>query len=255
MRQSGDVSSLEQLEVEFARIEMKLKCKIYAGVGQLAETKEGLPHAYDTASYCYLFHGLLPLKRAITYEAIQGRKGGKTRISQEEERQLTAILAQRNEAHLRIWVEAIIGAQKEDNETTPNSLLSYIQSVLSSARNLLGWKSDGSESTQPLDSNNILSSLWNPIPLERVTTNADELLLGRLLEMMKADPLLSEQLNIPHINRAITYIHEHLSENPTLEHVANYVQLSASHFSEVFHRETGQEYSQYLQRIRTEKTK
>ncbi|MBH5320117.1 response regulator [Paenibacillus sp. GSMTC-2017] len=245
VRLNGGISSPIQLEYELAKIELKLKCKIYAGVGEFADGQKGLQKAYETAAYSYLFRGLLPHQKIITHDAIYRRKGGKIECSQTERDELALILAQRDETLLRKWAQEVYSQQRSNKDTTPQSLLTYLRSVNMTAMDFI--KGSGSEIDFLPNSDSTT--------LEMVAINGGELLIERLLELLKDEQVSSEQSNIPHINRAISYIHEHLSESITLEDVADYVQLTNSHFGEVFHRETGQEFKEYLSKLRMERLK
>src|SRR5690606_18584259 len=53
--------------------------------------------------------------------------------------------------------------------------------------------------------------------------------------------------------RAILYIHEHIDKNITLQEVANYVHVNPNYLSEVFKREVGKSYIEYVKDARMEK--
>ncbi|TDF90529.1 response regulator [Paenibacillus piri] len=57
------------------------------------------------------------------------------------------------------------------------------------------------------------------------------------------------------IQRAIEYIKAHYQESIRVQDVAQYVHLSDNYFSNVFTKETGKTFSQYVQEIRVEKAK
>lgn len=55
------------------------------------------------------------------------------------------------------------------------------------------------------------------------------------------------------INKAKEYINSHYSEDITLSGVANYVFLSSSYFSRLFKKQAGENFSDYLMRVRIQK--
>ena len=60
----------------------------------------------------------------------------------------------------------------------------------------------------------------------------------------------TERTALPYIRRAILYTTEHFRENVSLERTAACLGLSPSYFSELFLRETGKSFKQYLDTLR-----
>ena len=58
--------------------------------------------------------------------------------------------------------------------------------------------------------------------------------------------LMDGDKDYPYIARAKAYVAEHLTEDISLEDVAEYVALSANYFSKLFHRRTGQKFTAYI---------
>ncbi len=57
------------------------------------------------------------------------------------------------------------------------------------------------------------------------------------------------------LHRCVQYIETHYQEKITLEQMAKLIYLSPAHFSRVFHKEMGEPFNAYLNRIRIEKSK
>jgi len=58
--------------------------------------------------------------------------------------------------------------------------------------------------------------------------------------------LMDGDKEYPSIARAKAYVEQHLTEDISLETVADYVSLSANYFSKLFHRRTGQKFTAYI---------
>lgn len=57
---------------------------------------------------------------------------------------------------------------------------------------------------------------------------------------------LIEKYHNPHIKAALTYIHQHLSEPLSLKTVGEAINLNASYLSDIFRREVGTNFSDYI---------
>ena len=84
-------------------------------------------------------------------------------------------------------------------------------------------------------------------------------LLLHLLEVIKknknSDDLYFGQNNIFCIHKAINYIHDHLSEDLSSEHLAKQVSLSTGHFRRLFRQLTKCPPHQYIQKVRLERAR
>lgn len=79
-------------------------------------------------------------------------------------------------------------------------------------------------------------------------------LLNWLERELKERQLLRNKVKTDEdIVRACVYIREHLSENPSLEKVAEYVHLSTRQFARRFNQQMGENFKEYTHRIRMEK--
>lgn len=66
---------------------------------------------------------------------------------------------------------------------------------------------------------------------------------------------LSTGKNAEIIKSAINYINTNYMKNITLETVADYIHLNPSYFSSLFKKETGMNFSDYLNKVRIEESK
>lgn len=58
-----------------------------------------------------------------------------------------------------------------------------------------------------------------------------------------------------HIRKAIKYTENHYNENLNLDMIANHLDLNKCYFCNLFKKETGKTYSQFLNEVRIEKSK
>jgi len=74
--------------------------------------------------------------------------------------------------------------------------------------------------------------------------------------MLSIQVFISPQVAEPsYINQARAYIQEHQSEKIYLAHVANLVNLNTFYFCKIFKRVTGLNFTEYVARVRIERSK
>ncbi|MFD0588817.1 response regulator [Paenibacillus sp. GCM10027627] len=248
VRQEEGRPSIADLELELERIELKLKCKLQASAGEPAEELKYLSRSVAMATDTFLYRGLLPNNRFIRPQEICGRKGGRSASSPEERRRLSELLAERDEKRLGRWVTELFDAEIGNEQATPESLSSYLNDLLRFARE---------RAEQMLGESGADGSLpgADEISVKDATVKGGELLLTALLELAAVVQDASTGQKMPHMNRALAYIDEHLDEELTLQQAAQRVQLTPHHFSEVFQRETGLPYKEYVAKTRLERAK
>jgi two-component system response regulator YesN len=243
----GDISQLARV---LDRIARKLKCKLFAAAGSVVPNWRTLKASYAEATYTFLYKGITAEEGLLTYEDIRGRRGGRTICSQEEEGQLTSLIQEGDAAKLGLWIDQLIEVQLVDTSTTPESLRRFLHSVQISAyrwvERVLTAYGDASMSGVNLAYSMSSSSQ---------TATRAETLYVQLNELMETYRESVEQEGIPYIKRSIAYIHDHLDKELTLQQVARHVHLNPNHFSEVFKRETGQTYIEFVTRMRMDLAK
>ncbi|RJE87695.1 response regulator [Paenibacillus sp. 1011MAR3C5] len=243
----GEEGSLAKLEDMLMRIERKLKCKLYAAVGEEVCSLDELKRSIDSAQHTFLYHGLLPDVRMIHTRDVCRRKGGRRACSPGEKEDLYALLQEGDAPALQLWLEGMVDALESDEETTPESYHAYLNSVLLEAEESV-YRLVKEAGAEPAAAIKAL-----PIPLKLAAENGREEMMNRVLELLKDYLTASGHHSMPPMNRAITYIQEHLEEDLSLALVAKRVQLTPHHFSEVFRRETGHTYAEFVAKARVEK--
>lgn len=243
----GDEGSLAKLEDMLVRIERKLKCKLYAAIGEEVCSLDELKRSIDSAMHTFLYHGLLPEVRMIYTRDVSRRKGSRRACTPADKEDLHALLLEGDAPALQLWLEGVAEGLESDEETTPESYHAYLNSMLQCAEDIVhhllqkaGVKSPEAIKEQPLS-------------LKLTAEYGREEMVSRVLELLKHYLTASGHHSMPPMNRAIAYIHEHLDEDLSLALVAKRVQLTPHHFSEVFRRETGQTYAEFIAKARIEK--
>lgn len=245
---SGDLSELGRV---LERIGRKLKCKLFGAAGSVVPDWSKLKSSYSEASYTFPFKGMTVDEGLLAYNQIKDRQGGRTVCSGEEEAQLTALFQNGTEAGLYQWVEKIIGLQLMDSNTTPESLRRFFHSVQISAYRWVERVITAYGDASLLSGANLVNSMSS----SSNTAKGVESLFKQLNELMQMYRESVEQEGIPYIKRSIAYIHDHLDKELTLQQVAKHVHLNPNHFSEVFKRETGQTYIEFVTRTRMDRAK
>ncbi|MFF2093701.1 helix-turn-helix domain-containing protein [Paenibacillus sp. NPDC058174] len=245
----ADGAGLKRFESDLLRIERRLKCKLFAGAGSIVPDWRGLPLSNKEAAVALGFKELAGEARWLCYADVIGRKGGRTVCTIEEEQLLTALLKEGDPSSLQRWVEATTQALLADPDATPQSMQAFVNSVLISAHRwierVLASFGEGSQRA------------GLPPNSEQAAVSDDQRLrmLAPLNHLMDVYAEAVGNAGIPYINRSIAYIHDHLDKELTLQQVARNVHLNPNHFSEVFKRETGHTYIEFVTIARIERAK
>jgi two-component system response regulator YesN len=225
-----------ELERAIRRVGQTLKCTVFAAAGCIVARPQELYRSFREAESIYSYRLLLGESGVYAIGDIASRSGGRTVCSQEEEKELSGILVSNNPAQLRQWVNRIVREQMDDGAVTPNSLQAYLQSVVFAGHRWLERaKGDGRASAPPATA----------YPFD--TDPRPEAELFRILSsLMSAFHDTISDSRYTYMQRAIAYIRDRLDQHLTLQDVARFVHLTPNHFSEVFKKETGQSYIEFV---------
>lgn len=72
---------------------------------------------------------------------------------------------------------------------------------------------------------------------------------------MNALKIINTEICNFHVRRAINYMKSHYDKSLTLDKVVEYLKLNKSYFCDLFKKETGKTFSQFLNELRIEKSK
>lgn len=233
--QAGEADHLG-LKLALRRVTDTLKCTAFAVVGCVARDYEDLRESYRTAKEVYAYRGLLGTQGLYTEHDIRERSGGRTVCTEKEEAELTAILMSDNSTELRHWVNKKVRALLDDALATPVSVQGYLQSIIIAGRRWLERARASHEETIPVEA----------LPIFEGESRHEEEVFKSLSGVMKSFHQGLGLNRYAYVHKSIAYIRDNLDQPITLQQVARFVHVNPNHFSEVFKRETGCTYIEFV---------
>jgi len=236
------ISSGNELTKWLAHIEKLLKCEILSASGQSVSALDRLAHSYRTAIQVSGYWELLCDKPNLNYSLIEHRKGGATVCSRQEETELSALLLSNDMLRLNEWTYETCKQQMNHPGVTYDSYLSYVQSIaIAGFRWLERAALEGEEWRSEI-------GLYTAFGTE--TNHTQVVRLQQYLQLIM-QAYIAFQAKGKTVYRAIVFIKENLGSNQlSLVQTANYVSVHPGHLSEVFKKETGYTFSDYVTRER-----
>ncbi|WP_046214009.1 helix-turn-helix domain-containing protein [Paenibacillus wulumuqiensis] len=230
------------------RMEHLLKCRVTAALSRSVQLTTQLHASYREALEACNYYPLLPGSTVWSYEQIAGRQGGQTVCSHEEERLLASILLREDTIALRGWVDRWMDHLIYQEEATPQSVQSALQSVLLSANRWL---------ERAMSSMYTAAAATSPVePAGSIVWQSGEYMKEELFQQLHRisrfyHTRCGEGPRM-HVQKALLYIEENLGGDISLAAAARHVHLHASHLSEIFKKETGLTYSDWVGKRRME---
>ncbi|NEW09460.1 response regulator [Paenibacillus sp. SYP-B3998] len=218
------------------RVTDTLKCVAFTAVGSVALDYESLRESYRTAKEIFAYRGLLGTQGLYTEEDIRERSGGRTVCTEKEEAELTAILMSDNATELRHWVNQKVRALLEDTTATPVSVQGYLHSMIITGRRWLERARASQAKTIPVEA----------LPSFEGDSRPEEEVFKSLSAVMTSFHQGLGQNRYAYIHKSIAYIRDNLDQAISLQQVARFVHVNPNHFSEVFKRETGCTYIEFV---------
>ncbi len=228
----------------FDKIERLLKCKLFVIAGQPVDRPGKWHESYLTAIAASRYKPLLN-QTQWEYSDIEHRKGGKTVCSYEEEKELSSKLLEDDPIALKAWVQRYIQELLDDPEVTPQSLEASIQSVAIAAhrwidRVLAAIGQDHAQEQSPGTLDYKLDRMPNDVLFQHLYS------IMKLYHNRLAD-------GKSHVQKAAAYIEEQIGYDLGLQQVAEHVHLHPNHLSELFKKETGMKFVEYVTRKKMER--
>ncbi|CAI6028285.1 HTH-type transcriptional activator RhaR [Paenibacillus sp. JJ-100] len=236
-------ASVYRLEDGISRIEQWLKCSLRAAVGEAVQHASELHRSYQTAMTAFRYRGLKDDK-VWRYEEISSRQGGKTVLTHEEETTLGTLLLDNDPVSLTTWIRELIVKLIAEPDVTPGSYAACLHSVVIAGHRWLArtLQSIGREQPTRLEP-------WTPEPEKQATEIGDEL-FHHLYDLMHAYHSRMGQGQAAHVQKAIGYIETSLTQDISLQQVAGHVHLHPGHLSELFKKEMGVTFGDFVTDIR-----
>jgi two-component system response regulator YesN len=229
-------SGTRQLEKAIHRVRETLKCAVFAAVGDAATSIDNLHRSYKEAENLFSYRILFGDQGLFETSDVERRGGGRTVCSQKEESELSAILMNNNPTQLRRWSNDMVRTQMEDLAVTPATLQAFLQSIVIVAHRWL----DRAKENRSVETGAV------PLLTFEDDNRPDDKLFKLLVSVMNAFHELVSESRYSYIHRAIVYIRDHLDQHLTLQLVAQFVHLNANHFSEMFKKEMGLSYMEFI---------
>lgn len=247
LRSPTEMDQQGYLRQVLERMERMLKCTIFAALGTKVPHYSSWPDSHKSAMQAFEYRTIAGDRGLLNYSDIIVRKGGRTVCSMEEEAELAAILVKGNRAELHVWINQKITSQLQDEQVTPESIQAYMHSIMISGYRFIE-RVCGSNA----------HSMTAPPPIRKhkqgIHLSPEQALYDACCHLMDSyRQQSSEHRGNSYVEQAIIYIRNHLHTSITLQQVAREVHLNPNHFSEVFKRETGQNYIDFLTRERIER--
>ncbi|MDT0122142.1 helix-turn-helix domain-containing protein [Paenibacillus sp. RRE4] len=235
--------SVYRIKEGIDRMESWLKCSICAVLGEPVHHASELHHSYQTALIALQYRGLLDTK-VWRYEEVKGRRGGKTVLTHEEETTLGTLLMDNDPVTLTTWIRELITRLIAEPDVTPGSYGACLHSVIIAGHRWLArtLHAIGREQPSRLEP-------WTPETDKKPAEIGDEL-FHHLYDVMQAYHSRMGLGQAAHVQKAIGYIENALAQDISLQQVAGQVHLHPGHLSELFKKEMGVTFGDFVTDMR-----
>lgn len=237
----------EPPESKLAALELKLRLRLHAAAGLPVRELEALSGSRNEAAAAMKFGWILDMPRYIAYEHIQNRQGIQVFCSQREEHELIAVLKSGNFAEVKRWAEELVERLRREPEATPVSLENFLQSLV-----IAGYRWLERVAASVGKTGQLASIGQDGEPEGQNHSFSVHIWLERLRGLMQAYAELSSN-KTSYVQKAVVHIREHLADSLSLNEIAGQVHVHPNYLSEMFKRETGQTFSEFVVRERMEK--
>jgi two-component system, response regulator YesN len=238
-------AELNKIREAFTRAERIMNCKIFAAAGPNVKGLKDLNHSFEKAFHVYGYRWLLGNSGYVTYDKIKDRKGIRKVCSSKEESELAVLLKSGNVTELRQWVKNLLEQVRLDPEVTPDSFKAFLQSVLISGYRWLERVVFTLGISKPIPD-------WKMKDEEMLISFPEDLLFHYFERIIEKYRQMTEG-KVNYIHEATIFIQENLNQNLSLKEVASHVHVNPNYFSEIFKREMGKSYIEFVKTVKIEK--
>ncbi|MBS4196112.1 response regulator [Lederbergia citri] len=238
-------SEIEWMKNKIKLIEHELNCNLFIAVGSNVKKMEDIHQSYTNAKQVVNYRWIMDFKGYVFYEQIRERKGMRRVCTVDEEAEFITILKSGSKEKAKKWINQLLTQLKQDKEITPESFELYIKSLIIAGYR---WLSRVASSLGKFPPN----QEWKLIDNSAWLINPEKVMRIYIAKIIDKFLQLSQE-NKHYTQKAIIYIQDHLDRNITLQEVADYVHINPNYFSEVFKREVGKSYIEFVKNARMEK--
>ncbi|MFB5676286.1 helix-turn-helix domain-containing protein [Paenibacillus terreus] len=239
--QNPNARLLETVE----HIEQELGLRLFISAGSVVQSLHQLHSSFIQAKQTHGYRWFAGGARLVTFDQIQGRKGIDLARSPEDEARLIRALKSGERGELRLLSEDLCTAVRANPQATPESFHAYIQLLLMTGYRWLERSARDSGAEMPA------SGLRMP-SLETLLADPEGAFTLHLEEMMNIYLTWSDSTNL-YIKEAIAFIRGNLVHNITLQQVAAHIHVHPNYLSDLFKRETGRNYIEFVTAERMER--
>lgn len=237
----------------FKRIKDHLKKEKYitfsTGVSKHHRNIRDLKEAYKEADYALKYHFLFPRNQLFSFEAVEGKQES-MEIPVDLIKKLANMLGTERDQELKSTLVKVL-----DYEKISSSPIEYLESLNQVFNQLVFecfFSKLGEESVEIFKMLNKVENMYNFDNFNEYFQTVEDLLM-RLHEYNKQLKLVySEQ---KYLEQAVHFIKENYYKDLNLAVVSNHISLNYSYFSHMFKEYTGQNFVDYLKKIRIEEAK
>lgn len=234
-----------ELPSAIAVLEETLGVPVFAAAGSPAEGLEQVHASFQEARHALRYSWLMDHSGYADYDELKGREGGELDFPQEEELRLLRILKTGNPEEVRTFVQEWCGKIKKSPGATLDSVQTFVQLLLLTSSRWLeqaaagyGWPPETARVQLP--------------GIERLLEDPDVVLSDVLEKVMNKYAELTSGTNRL-ISEAVAYIREHYAKSLTLQQLARHIHVNPNYLSDLFKKETGRSYTEWITHERMER--
>lgn len=223
------------------KIEKTLRCTIGITVGKYVADKDDLHESFESAEHLIPYLGLMP-QSIVVYDNLMLRQGAPIDCSSNEQLELITILIDDDSIALNQWINSYINGHLNHPQFTLDSLEAAMQFVVTIVNQWL---------SRALHTINAEQYFPNSLPF-RFQRERDPVscLFQYVHALMKLYHRQSHSISLSHVQKAQSYIELHPELDLNLQQVAKVIHIHPHHLSELFKKELGITFSDYLTKHR-----
>ncbi|MBM7691739.1 two-component system response regulator YesN [Peribacillus deserti] len=236
---------LHKVKEAFARTERLMNCHIFTAAGSNVEDIKDLHKSFEKAKHVFGYRWLLGNRGYVSYDNIKDRKGIRKVCSSKEESEMAGLLKSGNTDELKQWVKNLLEQIRLDPDVTPDSFNVFLQSVLISGYRWIERVVSAIGISTPIPD-------WKMKDEDLLTSSPEDILFQYFDRIMDKYRQMTEG-KVHYVQEATIFIQDNLNKNLSLIEVASHVHINPNYFSELFKRETGMGYIEFVKTVRIEK--